>query len=160
MININKLKILTYPHESLKKKAEEVKQFDDELKNIVDRMFDLLSKMKGIGLAAPQIGLPLRIFITSIPNEEKRVFINPVIASLFGAPTIEKEGCLSLPGFLYSVPRPRIVTISAQDIYGKEFNLFGWGISARCWMHENDHLNGILIKDICVGSPEKIRSNH
>ena len=61
MININKLKILTYPHESLKKKAEEVKQFDDELKNIVDRMFDLLSKMKGIGLAAPQIGLPLRI---------------------------------------------------------------------------------------------------
>lgn len=160
MININKLKILTYPHESLKKKAEEVKQFDDELKNIVDRMFDLLSKMKGIGLAAPQIGLPLRIFITSIPYEEKRVFINPVIASPFGAPTIEKEGCLSLPGFLYSVPRPRIVTISAKDIYGKEFNLFGWGISARCWMHENDHLNGILIKDICFGEPIKNKKNN
>lgn len=157
MINVYKLKILKCPHKILQSKAQIVEKFDDQLKKIIDRMFFLMKQNNGIGLAAPQIGIPLRLFVTEIPGEEKRVFINPSLASPFGASKIENEGCLSLPGYLYPVARPRIITISAYDVHGKEFNLFGWDISARCWMHENDHLNGVLIKDICSGKPIKIK---
>ena len=131
----------------LTKKAEDVAQFNGDLAKLVEDMFESMVAAKGVGLAAPQIGLSLRLAIIDVTagkNPEARlVLANPQIIHTEGDQR-EEEGCLSLPGFRGNVLRPRYVTIRAQDVTGKTFEMKGECLLARAFCHETDHLEGLL----------------
>jgi peptide deformylase len=128
---------------------------------VADRMIVLMRQAEGIGLAAPQVGLSWRMFVAHVPPEEGRsaeadppsanmqpaVYINPVIIHPEGAPVGYSEGCLSLPEIRGEVLRPPVVSITATDLEGRTFTQRASGLLARCWQHEFDHLEGVLIID-------------
>lgn len=124
-----------------------VENFGEELKALVDDMFESMYAAQGVGLAAPQIGVSLRLAVIDVTNgknpEAKIVCANPQIIHAEGEQR-EEEGCLSLPGFRGYVPRPIFVTVSAQDAAGKAFEMRGEGLLARAFCHEIDHLDGVL----------------
>jgi peptide deformylase len=131
----------------LDKPAEKVTTFDDELRKLLDDMFESMYAAHGVGLAAPQIGISRRIAVIDISFKEdpnaKLVLINPEIIHKEGRHT-QQEGCLSLPEFRENVTRPRVVTVRAQDAQGKWFEKTGEDLLARALLHETDHLNGKL----------------
>ena len=132
----------------LEREADTVKEFDTpELHKLIPDMFESMYAAKGVGLAAPQIGISKRIAVIdcSVGEDEKDkiVLINPVIVKTEGAQT-EEEGCLSIPGFREQVRRAKKVTVRAQDITGKEFVMTGEDLLARAFLHETDHLHGKL----------------
>ena len=141
------LKIVKYGDPVLGLKAENVTRFDDELKKLIEDMFETMYAARGVGLAAPQVGVSKRLFVMDCSNNkeapERFVFANPQIISVEGEQTGE-EGCLSLPGFSGQVKRPAIVTISGQDQEGNQFTVTVKELAARCVLHEVDHLNGLL----------------
>src|SRR5688572_19952586 len=160
-IDASTLFIVNYPAPVLRKKAAPVPAVTDEVRAVAMRMIQLMREAEGIGLAAPQVGLPWRLFIAHVPpeegrstdsdpptaNREPRVYINPIITKPEGALVTYSEGCLSLPDIRGDVARPPIVTITATNLDGKEFSERGAGLLARCWQHEVDHLDGVLIID-------------
>ena len=127
--------------------AKSVHKFDDELKTLVADMFESMYAASGVGLAAPQIGIGLRLAVIDVSNgknpEAKIVCANPEITHSEGEQR-EEEGCLSVPGFRGYVGRPTYVTVRAQDATGTEFEMRGEGLLARAFCHEIDHLNGTL----------------
>jgi peptide deformylase len=127
--------------------AADVTRFDDDLKKLVEDMFESMYAARGVGLAAPQIGVSKRIAVVDVTFKEnpdaKLVLINPVIVRKEGKQR-SSEGCLSIPEFRESVSRARKVTIRAQDIHGKWFEKTGEDLLARAFLHETDHLNGKL----------------
>jgi peptide deformylase len=131
----------------LEKPAEKVAVFDGELKMLVDDMFESMYTARGVGLAAPQIGIPLRIAVVDVTFKEdpnaQIVLINPEIIHKEGRHT-QSEGCLSIPDFRENVNRAKVVTIRAQDLAGKVFEKTGEDLLARAFQHETDHLNGKL----------------
>src|SRR3982075_2869338 len=131
----------------LEKSAAVVTTFDDELKKLVEDMFESMYAAKGVGLAAPQIGISKRITVIDTSNgenpEEKLVLINPEIIKREGTQTGE-EGCLSLPGFREQITRAKKATVRAQNAKGEFFEMTGEDLLARAFQHETDHLNGIL----------------
>ena len=131
----------------LEKRADPVTVFDDELKKLVDDMFESMYAAHGVGLAAPQIGISKRLAVIDITFKEdpsaKLVLANPEIVHSEGRHT-QNEGCLSIPDFRESVTRPRTVTIRAQDVNGKFYEKTGEELLARAFLHETDHLNGKL----------------
>jgi peptide deformylase len=140
--------IVKYGQVVLEQRAAEVTDFDsEELRKLVDDMFESMYAARGVGLAAPQIGIGKRIAVIDIATGEdpsqKIVLINPEIVSKEGSQTGE-EGCLSLPTFRETVARPAKVTVRAQDVAGKVFEMTGENLLARAFMHETDHLNGTL----------------
>lgn len=140
--------VVFYPDPVLDKQADRIEEFDTpELNKLVDDMFESMYAAKGVGLAAPQIGVSKRITVIDLSvgeNEsEKMVLINPEIIGRQGVQTGE-EGCLSLPGFREQVTRANRVTIRAQDAKGKVFERTGEELLARAFLHEIDHLNGRL----------------
>lgn len=140
--------IVKYGNAVLESKAETVTEFDTpELNKLIEDMFESMYAAKGVGLAAPQIGISQRIAVidTSVGEDEsqKLVLINPKIIGREGSQTGE-EGCLSIPGFREQVTRPQRVTISAQDAKGNVFEKTGEDLLARAFLHETDHLNGTL----------------
>ncbi len=140
--------IVFYPDPVLDKQADRIEEFDTpELNKLVDDMFESMYAAKGVGLAAPQIGVSKRITVIDLSvgeNEsEKMVLINPEIIGRQGVQTSE-EGCLSLPGFREQVTRANRVTVRAQDAKGKVFERTGEELLARAFLHETDHLNGRL----------------
>jgi len=124
-----------------------VNKFDEELQTLVADMFESMYAAQGVGLAATQIGIGLRIAVIDVSNgknpEAKIVCANPEIIHTEGEQR-EEEGCLSLPGFRGYVLRPQYVTVQAQDTAGQEFEMRGEGLLARAFCHEIDHLNGTL----------------
>jgi len=116
-------------------------------KGIFKAMVGLMHTKKGVGLAAPQIGIPLRFFVTDVPGDKPRMFINPEIIAKTENKTVFEEGCLSLPGINKDVKRPEGIIIKAFDIKNREFTLECRGLLARCTQHEYDHLDGILFID-------------
>ncbi|MGD9107763.1 MAG: peptide deformylase [Gammaproteobacteria bacterium] len=141
-------KILHYPNPKLRNIAESVDKVDADIKRLVDDMFETMYEDNGIGLAATQIGIDLRIFVVDIQdNKQKpRAFINPVI--------IEKtdeqqcpEGCLSVPGVYAKVKRANIIAVEALDRDGKKFTLQADGLLSAAIQHELDHLDGKLFID-------------
>jgi len=142
------LQLVIYPYPTLKKIAKDVHHFDDWLRTVVERMKDLMMEHKGVGLAAPQVGLSLRIFIASptAKREDAKTYINPVLSDEEGNEEGE-EGCLSLPDIRIKVPRFKSLRIEALDEHGQPFadNLEDY--AARIVQHENDHLEGILLLD-------------
>lgn len=131
----------------LEKPTKPVEKFDEELKKLVDDMFESMYAAQGVGLAAPQIGVSLRIAVIDVTvgknPEAKIVCANPEIVHAEGEQR-EEEGCLSVPGFRGNVARPQYVTVRAQDVTGTEFEMRGEGLLARAFCHEIDHLKGVL----------------
>ncbi len=142
--------VITYPHPTLRRVSKPVRRVDAELKEIVRRMFALMYEHQGIGLAANQVDLPLRIFIMNLKAKagegEELVFINPVISRHKGSEEAE-EGCLSIPGVYGDVIRPKQVRVEAFGIDGSPIELELSGLAARCVQHETDHLDGVLFID-------------
>ena len=116
-------------------------------KGLYKAMIGLMHAAKGIGLAAPQIGIPLRLFVTDVPGDKPRIFINPIITVFSGEMDTKNEGCLSLPGVNEMVKRSSRIKVTATDLKGREFVLECGGMLARCIQHEYDHLDGILFID-------------
>jgi peptide deformylase len=139
--------IVKYGNPVLDKPAEKVTKFDEELHQLLDDMFESMYAARGVGLAAPQIGISRRIAVIDITFKEdpnaKLVLINPEIVHSAGRHT-QQEGCLSLPEFRENVTRPRVVTMRAQDAQGNWFEKTAEDLLARALMHETDHLNGKL----------------
>ena len=129
----------------LRKKSKPVKNFDENLWDILDDMKETMYLNDGMGLAAPQIGILKRIVVMDVNNMFFEL-INPEILSQEGS-DIEEEGCLSVGKFRANVKRPMTVTVRAQDRYGYTFTLTGEKYLARCICHEVDHLDGILFVD-------------
>jgi peptide deformylase len=131
----------------LEKPSETVTVFDEELKKLIDDMFESMYAAHGVGLAAPQIGIGRRIAVIDVTFKEdpkaKLVLINPEIIHKEGKHT-QSEGCLSIPEFRENVTRPSKVTVRAQDVHGKVFEKTGEELLARALLHETDHLNGKL----------------
>ncbi|HAF86608.1 MAG TPA: peptide deformylase [Sphaerochaeta sp.] len=141
------LDIYTLGEEVLTEKCQPVTKFDSGLRVLVDAMFETMSEADGVGLAAPQVGVSLRLFVINIHSVEKRAYINPQILETSIETDCSEEGCLSVPGVWHDVERPARVSVQAQDIEGKPFTIKAEGLLARAIQHENDHLNGILFID-------------
>jgi len=139
--------IVKFGNPVLEKPAEKVTAFDEELKKLIDDMFESMYAARGVGLAAPQIGIPRRIAVVDVTFKEdpeaKLVLINPEIIHKEGRHS-QSEGCLSIPDFRENVSRAHVVTIRAQDLSGKVFEKTGDDLLARALQHETDHLNGKL----------------
>jgi len=143
------LSIVSYPAPVLRVKAEPVEAVDDEIRGVIRRMIDLMDEAEGVGLAAPQVGLSWRLFVSRLPEEgaAATAFINPELELHPGDLVSHEEGCLSLPGITAQVRRPDAVTIKALGLDGKPIERVAAGFEARVWQHEYDHLDGILIID-------------
>lgn len=143
-----RLHILNFPHPVLRQKARPVERFDDDLRRLAERMFDLMHEAEGIGLAAPQVGVSRRLFVVDAhQGEPPMVYINPELSEYAEEFEVNEEGCLSLPGIRGEIRRPAAVTIHAQDLEGNRFTRRAADLTARVWQHEFDHLNGVMIID-------------
>jgi peptide deformylase len=142
--------IVKYPDPVLLRPTPPVEAFDEELRRLVEDMFESMYAAEGVGLAAPQIGVSLRLAVIDVSagkNPEARlVLANPEIVHTEGEQR-EEEGCLSLPGFRGLVTRPQFVTVRAQDVNGQTYEMRGEGLLARAFCHEIDHLWGRLFID-------------
>lgn len=143
------LPILHYPDERLRLVSLPVGKFDEKLQQLIDDMFETMYAAKGVGLAAPQIGVQLRLSVVDCGQQgpEPLVFINPEIISASGRETFQ-EGCLSVPGAQESVIRAKTVHVKALDRLGSPFEMKTDGLLAECLQHEIDHLNGKLFIDL------------
>ncbi len=147
------MKILVYPHEILKSRAEPVRRLDGAIKRLADEMLKTMYKAEGIGLAANQVGELVRLVVIDIqkPPEEggtsgPLVLVNPVVTAGEGEEAAE-EGCLSVPGYGAPVKRLSEVEVKAYDLDGKELRFGADGLLARCIQHEIDHLDGVCFVD-------------
>ena len=142
--------VVKWPDPVLAKRGDEVKVFDEELRTLVEEMFESMYAAQGIGLAAPQIAISKRIAIVDVSYKknpaEKIVLINPEIVSSEGR-QVEEEGCLSLPEIREKVTRAERVKVRAQDVTGTWFEVEGDELLARALLHEIDHLDGVLFID-------------
>jgi len=160
-MDLSALEIIHYPHPTLRHTSRPIQRVDDELRDIIRHMFPLMYEARGVGLAANQIDLPLRVFITNLevePEEgEERVFINPVISQTKGI-IEQEEGCLSIPGVLGPVVRQEKITVEAYDLTGEAFCSEVEGLFARGVQHEVDHLDGKLFIDrLAPGQAAELR---
>ena|SRR5579875_3255995 len=139
--------IVKYPDPVLQRRTEPVTEFNNELRALVDDMFESMYAAQGIGLAAPQIGVPKRLTVIDLSlgkdPKEKIVLVNPEIIHKEGR-QVEEEGCLSLPEIREKVSRAYKVRVRSQDLDGNWFELDGEELLARAFQHEIDHLDGIL----------------
>jgi len=148
------LEIRTLPDPVLRRKAKRVTTIDGSIQKLIDDMIDTMRAVRGVGLAAPQIGVSLRIAVIGIPEKEVITLINPEIVRREGVRVVE-EGCLSYPGYYGEIKRSEVVKVKAQNRQGKQFRLKGEELLAQALEHETDHLNGILYIDH-VESPDKL----
>jgi len=144
------VRIVPYPHPVLRHVSKPIKRFDADLREKIRQMFDLMYEAEGVGLAANQVDLPLRLFIVNLKADPKKgeefVFLNPVITRPKGNAE-QEEGCLSLPGVRGKVKRPEKVLLTAYMSNGKEYEAEVDGLMARVVQHELDHLDGVLFPD-------------
>jgi len=148
------LQIRTLPDPVLRQKTKRVTKVDSSIRKLIDNMIDTMRAASGAGLAAPQIGVSLRIAVIELPEEEVITLINPQVIKRTGERILE-EGCLSVPGYRGEIKRSVTVKVKAQDRQGKEFRLKGEELLAQALEHEIDHLNGILYIDR-LENPEKL----
>jgi len=148
-------KIITSENPILRQKAKKVHRFDPSLQKLVDDMFETMHDANGVGLAAPQIGMSIRIFVAEYEDRRVAVF-NPEIVKAEGE-ALGTEGCLSIPGYAGdNIRRAVKVVVKGQDVRGKSIRLNAEGWFARILQHEIDHLNGILFIDR-LDRPEDLR---
>jgi peptide deformylase len=148
IVDAARLQILHYPAAPLRVAAEPIDTIDDTVAAVAARMFELMREADGAGLAAPQVGLCWRLFVTKADDRRPDlVYINPHLGGLDAEFAVREEGCLSLPGITAEVRRPAAATMTALNLEGGEFTLRDDALLARVWQHEIDHLNGVLIID-------------
>ncbi len=138
----------------LRQKAKKVRRFGPELEKLAQDMIETMREAHGIGLAAPQVGLAIRMFVAELPEDEEDpqsgrvyVLVNPKIIKASREEVEAEEGCLSIPGIYGDVWRAEEVVVRAQDTSGKEFRIRARGLLARVFQHEIDHLDGVLFPD-------------
>ncbi|MBC8353028.1 MAG: peptide deformylase [Planctomycetes bacterium] len=144
------MEIITYPHPTLRHKSKPIKRVDAELRDLVREMFELMYEANGVGLAANQVDLPIRLFVANLEADPEKgdemVFINPIVSMPKGTEENE-EGCLSLPALYGNVVRPKKVRVNAYNLQGEEINADIDGLFGRVVQHETDHLDGVLFID-------------
>lgn len=140
------LNIITEGDDVLRKKCRQIEKIDQRICTLIDDMKETLRSANGVGLAAPQVGVLRRVVIVD-NGEQILELINPEIIETEGSQN-GVEACLSVPGKYGIVERPMKVTVKATDRNGKEFTAYGEGLTARCFCHEIDHLNGVLYTDL------------
>ncbi len=156
--------IVTVPNDVLRRKARPVTKFDDKLKTLIDDMIETMREAPGVGLAAPQVAVPERVIVVEFGDEEDEdvppklyVLVNPEVTRSSNDTEIGVEGCLSVPGLVGDVERPVSVTIKGKNRHGQPMRLKAKGWLARIFLHEIDHLNGILFTDLAtsIWQPEE-----
>ncbi len=130
----------------LRQKARKVSRIDQSIAKLVEDMIETMRDAPGVGLAAPQIGVPLQVAVVETEPEQVHVIINPEIVKRDGEHLLD-EGCLSVPGYWAQVRRAERVTVKARDLKGKEIRLTGEGLFGQALQHEIDHLNGVVYVD-------------
>lgn len=142
------LKIIFYPDPRLKKVSQPIEVFDASLKELAGRMFELMRQHRGVGLAAPQVGENIRMFVMNHSGDlaDDRVYVNPILTEAAGSEDGE-EGCLSIPGLNVQIERSKSVRMQAQNLEGNPIDQSESGYIARIWQHEFDHLNGTMLTD-------------
>lgn len=148
MVDVDKCCMTRFPADVLSGKAKRIEEIDGSIVKLADVMIDIMIENKGVGLAGPQAGVGLRIFVISVDGtrEKAKVFINPEIEPSGDFESVE-EGCLSLPNIYGKVKRNKVCKVTATGLDGKEFTEVGEGLYARAMQHEYDHLEGTMIKD-------------
>ena len=149
-------KVVKVGEEVLRKKSKPVKDFDEDLWQLLDDMKNTMYENDGMGLAAPQVGVLRRAIVIDVNNDFMEL-INPEIVAMKGE-DIEEEGCLSVGNFRGKVKRPYQITVKAYDRFGYPFSLTGEKWLARCICHEIDHLDGILFIDKCLDKDKYIKN--
>lgn len=158
------LRLAYYDDPILRKKTSPIEKIDDSIRKLVEDMIETMHHHDGAGLAGPQVFQSLSIFLTNIPKKDDagnwtepqiRVFINPKILAFSNEQWTHSEGCLSIPNFYDDVTRPVAIKIEATDLERDRFEeeLSGW--EARAFLHENDHINGVLFIDRIRGKRRK-----
>lgn len=146
-----RLPILHHPDPRLRQRAAPVADFGDSLQRLIDDMFETMYAAPGVGLAANQVGVPLRVAVMDCSPDRTQpqpmVMVNPEIVATAEAESVE-EGCLSVPGAQEMVPRFRSLHLRAQDRHGQPYELEAEGLLAQCIQHEIGHLNGQLYIDL------------
>ena len=142
-------RLVIHPEEVLRRRADPVEAFDESLRELAADLALLMKAHRGAGIAAPQAGESLRVFLAAAedPEDPPTVFVNPRLHDFSAESAMATEGCLSLPEIEGQVMRPKGVAITAFDLEGREFSLQSDGFPARVWQHEVDHLDGVLIID-------------
>jgi peptide deformylase len=144
------LDIVKYGDPVLERPGGHIEEFDAGLRRLVSDMFETMYESRGVGLAAPQIGVSKRLFVMDCSGgrdpEARVALINPVVLSVEGEQTGD-EGCLSFPGIFFPVKRSLRAVVRAQDLDGEEFEFDGLDLEARCMLHETDHCDGIVFID-------------
>src|SRR4030042_5808968 len=140
------VEIRTLPDHVLRQKAKRVSRIDSSIQRLIDDMIDTMRAVSGVGLAASQIGVSLRVAVIEIPGEEVITLINPEVIKRQGERVVE-EACLSVPGYKGEINRSVMVKVKALDREGKEIRVKGAELLAQALEHETDHLNGILYID-------------
>ncbi|MCX5800297.1 MAG: peptide deformylase [Candidatus Eisenbacteria bacterium] len=142
--------VVTYGNPLLKRRAREITEIDDSVRKLAEEMFETMERSRGVGLAAPQVGVPLRVIVLSVPMDDgtrwKCAIVNPELVSKNGKMTSE-EGCLSVPGIYEEITRAEEIEVKGLDLEGKEIRVKGKGLLAKAVQHEMDHIDGILIVD-------------
>ena len=140
------LTVRTVPEPVLKQKSKRVKSIDGSIRKLAADMIETMHATSGVGLAAPQVGVPLRVIVIGMPDEEDFVLINPQIVRRSGERLVT-EGCLSVPGYYGEIQRALRVTVKGRDLSGKEIRIKAEELLAQALEHEIDHLNGVLYID-------------
>jgi peptide deformylase len=143
--------IRVVPEPVLRQKSKRVKAIDGSVQRLVDDMIETMHSASGVGLAAPQVGVSLRVIIIGMPEEEEIVLINPEIVRRTGERWVT-EGCLSVPGYFGEIKRAQRVTVKGKDLSGKEIRIKAEELLAQALEHEIDHLNGVLYIDHLEGN--------
>jgi len=148
MVDVEKCQLTHYPAPVLAGRARPIEKIDDSIHQLVKKMTDIMLENKGVGLAAPQIGVPLRLFIISLnaSRENVKVYINPTVTPIGELDSVE-EGCLSVPGIHTKIRRYKKCKVTATDLDGNEFTEEAEGLYARALQHECDHIEGMTIAD-------------
>jgi len=140
------LDVKLYGDPMLRRKAAPVREVTPEIRGLIADMVETMFHQVGIGLAAPQVGIPYRMLVMDDGHGGARALINPIITRRIGS-AMDEEGCLSLPGIYADVERARSITVEATDEVGRAFDLDCSGMQARVIQHEMDHLDGVLFID-------------
>ena len=146
------IRALHHPRDDsvLRQKARRVPTIDSSIQRLIDDMVETMQQTKGVGLAAPQVGVSLRVVVLQMPGEEPVAVINPEIVKRAGEREVT-EGCLSIPGYAGEIKRSVSVTVKGRDRQGKTIRIKATGLMAQALEHELDHLNGILYIDHIEG---------
>lgn len=147
--------IRALPDPILRQKSKRVRAIDGSVKKLIGNMIETMHAAGGVGLAAPQVGVPCRVIVIGIPGEEDIVLINPKVVRRTGERLVD-EGCLSIPGYIGQIKRAVSVRVKGRDLTGKEIRIKATELLAEVLEHEIDHLNGVLYIDY-LDSMDKLR---